>query len=273
MKFWGPNRDSLIKYIDQKMAQDAGTGQFNKSALKDKETGQLKNIALVGGQLNGRTPDVTVTDLATEIADTMTNALAATDFQNIQKDFTNSLHAITGFLMNRFKDGGYIGINYGEEGTFKGVGVNYERWQAAVKQVTDGLANIDLTVLQQVFDSTRSKLTETIKSITTQQHNLTNSINDMEKKIADNKLIIGQETYSREKVTAKLNESKNAIETAKKKLKTLRSTRTKLTNELESYRADYQNAKDVHREPYYAASRAYSELLKNSKDYSSMTEE
>lgn len=273
MKFWGPNRDSLIKYINREMAQNAGTGQFNKSALKDKELAQLKNIALVGGQLNGKTPDVTVADLATEIADTITNKLAATDFQNIQKDFTNSLHAITGFLMNRFKDGGYIGINYGEEGTYKGVGINYERWQAAVKQVTDGLANIDLTALQQVFDSTRSKLTKTIKDITIQQHNLTNSIKDMEKKIADNKLIIGQETYSREKVTAKLNESKNAIEVAKKKLKTLRSTRTKTTNELESYRADYQNAENVHKKPYYAASNAYNELIKNSKDYSSMTKE
>ncbi len=273
MKFWGPNRDSLIKYINREMAQNAGTGQFNKSALKDKELAQLKNIALVGGQLNGKTPDVTVADLATEIADTITNKLAATDFQNIQKDFTNSLHAITGFLMNQFKDGGYIGINYGEEGTYKGVGINYERWQAAVKQVTDGLANIDLTALQQVFDSTRSKLAKAIKDITVQQHNLTNSIKDMEKKIADNKLIIGQETYSREKVTAKLNESKNAIEVAKKKLKILRSTRTKTTNKLESYRADYQNAENVHKKPYYAASNAYNELIKNSKDYSSMTKE
>lgn len=248
--------------IERILGKRSNTNEYKNTISKEQ---LYAENALKGGQAMGKTPDVTVSDLAETAAKTIITEIAQTDFQSILPAFKKAVNGISAEYMNRFKVGGYLGVNYGEEGEVKGVGVNYERWQNIIKEIFQGFDKIDFASIQEAFDKTRDQLTNAVSGFAKQQKAIDSNIRKLEKQIQENVKVIGQENYSRESIIKKLNRAKENTDKLQSELDKLTSEKEKIKASMSNQKADYDKGEKEYRSSYNATKKALEELEKEIK--------
>lgn len=153
--------------------------ESNRKALSDTI---LKNTALVGGQLMGGVEGVTADTFKDAITKAMVDALATSkgDIEAISVIIKSAEDAIKTMTTNRFKSTGYIGVQRGNNP--KGEGKNLVEWNAAMKDVLQGFADLlSNNELQSTWTHIRLELTDVIENIDDQIRANTEAIKNREK--------------------------------------------------------------------------------------------
>ena len=243
-------KETLRRYIDRARAESTEVGKFNKDAFNARNSANYAEVAKVGGEIMGNVPDVTVSDLEHQIAKTITETLVNSSFQDIIVSLNKALQGIGAELVNRFADKGIIGVRYGEEGSEKGIGVNYEEWKAIISQIMEGLSNLDVTKLTSVFNYTRENLTSVLDGFIKQEAQVNSKIQALTQKIEENAKIIGTEFRTRKNLTAFLNKTNKNGKEAEDKLKELIPRKKELEAKRKELKPGYEEAEKKYKDDY-----------------------
>lgn len=276
LKYKKRDKDSLkISKINGFDAQYL-TNLFNKGDKKrifdyQKSAGSNKNyndIAKEAGSLMGAAPDITTDALIETITKAMTETISKTNFKDILTPLRNSMVGVKNELLKRFEDGGVLGVNYGEEGEYKGVNINYERWKEGIQEIFKGFESFDIKKLQEVFDSVRGPLTDNLNNIINQEKAVADEIYAYKKQIQQNEQKLITEFKSRDLLENSLKEYRHVYEKSQNTLKSLEAEQQKIKNAYEKSKEAFAKIEAEYKDDYFKAREEYDKITEEYKKIS-----
>lgn len=174
--------------------------------------------------MHGR-QEISEDTLKDAVATAITEQLKNTKFEDMSAELTNAINAIKSMGFNRFTSKGYIGIDYTDEDTeTPGESRNLSGWQAAYKDILQGLGQIDVAKIKDAFDAVREPMLKSLEDIKRKETITKNRIAEVQKTINRNTLEIGKlDNYFKNsqkqttKLKADLEKNQKALNTAYKK--------------------------------------------------------